>query len=201
VEISAFYLDILKDRVYTSRADSVERRSAQTAMYLILEAIVKLTAPVLSFTSDEVWRYMPKQAEESVHLAEFPPLRSEHRDDGLVERWERLIKVRAEVSKARVQKVIGHSLDSAVAINAPPELRLFLQTYANHLKSIFIVSKVELVETLGGDYYEAEGMTGMQIRVTAAPGAKCERCWCYDEEIGRDVEHPTICPKCLAAVK
>jgi isoleucyl-tRNA synthetase len=205
VEMSAFYLDILKDRVYTSRTDSLERRSAQTAMYLILEAIVKLTAPVLSFTSDEVWRYMPKQAEESVHLAEFPPLRSEHRDDGLVERWERLIKVRAEVSKAleqaRVQKVIGHSLDAAVAINAPPELRLFLQTYANHLKSIFIVSKVELVETLGGDYYEAEGMTGMQIRVTAAPGAKCERCWCYDEEIGRDVEHPTICPKCLAAVK
>jgi isoleucyl-tRNA synthetase len=205
VEMSAFYLDILKDRVYTSQTNSLERRSAQTAMYLILEAIVKLTAPVLSFTSDEIWRYMPKQTEDSVHLAEFPPLKPEHRDDVLVERWERLIRVRAEVSRAleqaRVQKVIGHSLDAAVAIAVAPELSEFLQRYEAALKSIFIVSKVELVETLSGEYYEAEGIPGMQIRVTAAPGAKCERCWCYDEEIGRDAEHPTICPKCLAAVK
>jgi isoleucyl-tRNA synthetase len=205
VEMSAFYLDILKDRVYTSKTLSSERRSAQTAMYLVLEAIVKLTAPVLSFTADEVWRYMPKQPCESVHLAEFPPLRPAHRDDRLVERWERLIAVRAEVSKAleqaRVQKVIGHSLDAAVAIAAPPELSQFLQEYAGELKNIFIVSKVELVDSLAGEYFQAEGIPGVQMRVTAAPGAKCERCWCYDEEIGQDAEHPTICPKCLAAVK
>ena len=95
-------------------------------MYLILEALVKLMAPVLSFTADEVWRYMPKQAEESVHLAEFPRLQPEQRDEQLVERWERIIKVRAEVSKAleqaRVKKVIGHSLDAAVVIAAPEEL-------------------------------------------------------------------------------
>jgi len=205
VEMSAFYLDILKDRVYTSRTDSPERRSAQTAMYSVLEAIVKLVAPVLSFTSDEVWRYMPKQKEESVHLAEFPQLLPENRDDALVERWERIIKVRADVSKAleqaRVQKVIGHSLDAAVAISASPEMLGFLRGYAAELKSVFIVSKVELAETLSGDCYEAEGAPGMRIRVTAAPGAKCERCWCYDEEIGSDTEHPTICPKCLKAVK
>jgi isoleucyl-tRNA synthetase len=174
-------------------------------MYQVLEAIVKLIAPLLSFTADEVWRYMPKQAEESVHLAEFPPLKPEHRDDELVERWDRLIKVRADVSRAleqaRVQKVIGHSLDAAVAIAASPELGEFLQGYATELKSIFIVSKVELVETLSGEFYEAEGIPGMLIRVTAAPGAKCERCWCYDEEIGSDAEHPAICPKCLKAVK
>lgn len=205
VEMSAFYLDILKDRVYTSRKDSLERRSAQTAMYQVLEAVVKLIAPVLSFTADEVWRYMPKQEEESVHLAQFPHLHPEHRDEALVERWERLIKVRAEVSKAleqaRVQKVIGHSLDAAVVIAAPAELREFLQGYAAELKSIFIVSKVELVESLSGESYAAEGVPGMLIRVGAAPGAKCERCWCYDEEIGKDDEHPTICPKCLAAVR
>ncbi|MGD0844649.1 MAG: isoleucine--tRNA ligase [Geobacteraceae bacterium] len=205
VEMSAFYLDILKDRVYTSRKESPERRSAQSAMYQILEAIVKLIAPLLSFTADEVWRYMPRQVEESVHLAEFPPLKPEQRNDGLVERWERIIKVRAEVSRAleqaRVQKVIGHSLDAAVAIAAPPELAAFLLGYASELKSIFIVSKVELVEALSGEFYEAEGIPGMLIRVTAAPGAKCERCWCYDEEIGGDTEHPTICPKCLAAVR
>ncbi|HYS42759.1 MAG TPA: class I tRNA ligase family protein, partial [Geobacteraceae bacterium] len=205
VEMSAFYLDILKDRVYTSKTESLERRSAQTAMYQILEALVKLMAPVLSFTADEVWRYMPRQAEENVHLAHFPQLMPEQKDDSLVERWEQLMKVRAEVSKAleqaRVKKVIGHSLDAAVAIAAPPELREFLATYAGELKNIFIVSKVELVDDLTGDIYSAEGIEGMKVRVTAAPGEKCERCWCYDEEIGRDAEHPTICPKCLAAVK
>jgi len=205
VEMSAFYLDILKDRVYTSRTDSLERRSAQTAMYRVLESIVKLVAPVLSFTADEVWRHMSRQAEESVHLSGFPLLLPENRDDALVERWERIIRVRADVSKAleqaRVLKVIGHSLDAAVTIAAPPELRAFLEGYAAQLKSIFIVSKVELVETIDGECHEAEGVPGMRIRVTAAPGAKCERCWCYDEEIGKDAEHPTICPKCLAAVK
>ncbi len=205
VEMSAFYLDILKDRVYTSRSDSPERRSAQTAMHQILEAIVRLSAPVLSFTSDEAWRYMPGEREESVHLAEFPRLMPENREDALVERWDRIIKVRAEVSKAleqaRVQKVIGHSLDAMVAIAAPSELLAFLRDYAGELKSIFIVSKVELAESLEGECYAAEGIPGLQIRVTAAPGAKCERCWCYDEEIGQDAEHPTICPKCLRAVK
>ena len=205
VEMSAFYLDILKDRVYTSRKDSLERRSAQTAMYRILEALVKLTAPVLSFTAEEVWRYMPKQAEESVHLSSFPPLIPENRDDALVERWDQLIKVRAEVSKAleiaRVAKIIGHSLDAAVAIAAPPELRTFLEPYAGELKSIFIVSKVELVSEIKGESFAAEGLPGLIIGVVAAPGAKCERCWCYDEEIGGDDEHSTICPKCLAAVK
>jgi len=205
VEMSAFYLDILKDRVYTSKTDSLERRSAQTAMYRILEALVKLTAPVLSFTADEVWRYMPQRGEESVHLAEFPPLMPEQKDDTLVERWERIMTVRGEVSKAleqaRVKKVIGHSLDAAVAIAAPPELRDFLAQYDAELKSIFIVSKVELVESLAGESYAAETVPGLSIGVTAAPGEKCERCWCYDEEIGKDAEHSTICPKCLKAVK
>ena len=135
----------------------------------------------------------------------LPSLKPEHLNDELVERWERIIKVRAEVSRAleqaRVLKVIGHSLDAAVAIAVSPEMLEFLRGYAAELKSIFIVSKVELVESLSGDFYEAESVPGMQIRITAAPGAKCERCWCYDEEIGRDSEHPTICPKCLAAVK
>ncbi|WP_243372246.1 isoleucine--tRNA ligase [Geotalea sp. SG265] len=205
VEMSAFYLDILKDRVYTSRQDSLERRSAQTAMYQILDALVKLTAPVLSFTADEVWRYMPAPAEESVHLSQFPPFKPENRDEALVERWETIIKVRAEVSKAleqaRVQKVIGHSLDAAVALQAPAELGGLLAPYAADLKSIFIVSKAELIENLEGESFAAEGIAGLQIKVAAAPGKKCERCWCYDEEIGTDAEHPGICPKCLAAVK
>jgi isoleucyl-tRNA synthetase len=205
VEMSAFYLDILKDRVYTSRTSSLERRSAQTVMYEVLEALVRLTAPVLSFTSDEVWGYMPGKREESVHLAAFPPLHPERKNDTLVERWERIMRVRGEVSKAleqaRVAKTIGHSLDAAVAIAAPEELLSFLGEYAGELKSIFIVSRVDLVAELEGDVYAAEGIEGMRVRVTAAPGEKCERCWCYDEEIGKNAEHPTICPKCLAAVR
>jgi isoleucyl-tRNA synthetase len=162
-------------------------------------------APVLSFTADEVWRYMPRQAEENVHLTQFPQLMPEQKDDGLVERWDQLMKVRADVSKAleqaRVKKVIGHSLDAAVAIAAPPELREFLATYAGELKGIFIVSKVQLVESLAGEFYAGETVADLSVQVIAAPGEKCERCWCYDEEIGRDAEHPTICPKCLAAVR
>ena len=205
VEMSAFYLDILKDRVYTSKKDSLERRSAQTVMYAILEAIVKLMAPVLSFTAHEVWRYMPKQAEESVHLAEFPPLKPEQKDDSLVERWDQIIKVRAEVSKAleqaRVKKVIGHSLDAAVTLAASPALQEFLSPYAAELKSIFIVSKVDMVESVAGETYAAETVPGLTIQVTAAPGEKCERCWSYSEELGLDKDHPTICPSCRTALR
>ena len=107
----------------------------------------------------------------------------------------------AVLEALRRDKKIGHSLDAAVEIAAPAELLAFLGGYAQELKSIFIVSKVTLAESLQGDYYAAEGVEGLLVRVTAAPGAKCERCWCYDEEIGADAGHPTICPKCLAAVK
>jgi isoleucyl-tRNA synthetase len=159
---------------------------------------------VLSFTSDEVWQFMPGDREESVHLAEFPALHPEWLDDALVARWERIIKVRSDVSKAlelaRVAKTIGHSLDAAVAIAAPPELYAFLQTYAAELNSIFIVSKATLTPDMEGEYWTSENLEGLKIQVTAAPGVKCERCWYYSEELGSDAGHPTICPKCTVAV-
>jgi isoleucyl-tRNA synthetase len=204
VEMSAFYLDILKDRMYTSRADSLERLSAQTVMYRILDCLVRLLAPVLSFTSEEVWRHMPPRAEESVHLASFPTLNPEWRDDLLASRWERIIRVRADVSKAlelaRTAKTIGHPLDAAVTITAPEDLLGFLRGYQWELQSIFIVSRVELVESLEGECWNSEALPGLKVRVSAAPGEKCERCWCYSEELGTDADHPTICPKCTAAV-
>jgi isoleucyl-tRNA synthetase len=129
----------------------------------------------------------------------------EFNDDLLVVRWDQLLKVRGEVSKAleqaRVLKVIGHSLDAAVTIAAPAELQRFLTDYAGELKNIFIVSKVSLVNDLTGEFYMAEGIAGLKIQVAAAPGVKCERCWTYEEEIGGDAAHPTICPRCIAAVK
>jgi len=204
IEMSAFYLDILKDRMYTSKTESLQRLSAQTVMYNILDTLVRIMAPVLSFTSDEVWQFMPGNREESVHLAEFPCMNPEWKDDQLVTRWERIIKVRADVSKAlelaRVAKTIGHSLDAAVIISADPELFGFLQEYATELTSIFIVSKVELAEKISGDCWSSENIEGLKIQVSAAPGVKCERCWYYSEELGSSAEHPTICPKCTVAV-
>jgi len=204
VEMSSFYLDILKDRVYTSKADSLQRRSAQTVMYTILDTLLRLIAPVLSFTADEAWQYLPGEHESSVHLASFPPLQPELKDATLDDRWSRIMKVRAEVSKAleqaRVAKTIGHSLDAMVVIAADAELMSFLSDYAEELAAIFIVSRVELVAAIAGEAYPAESIQGLKILVAAAPGAKCERCWCYSEELGSHDEHAAICPKCTAAV-
>jgi isoleucyl-tRNA synthetase len=173
-------------------------------MFRILDTLVRTLAPVLSFTADEVWQFMPGERETSVHLAEFPARNPEYRDDVLAARWERIIKVRSDVSKAlelaRVAKTIGHSLDAAVAIAAPPELFAFLQEYAAELNSIFIVSKATLEAELSGEFWTSENLEGLKIQVTAAPGVKCERCWYYSEELGTNTEHPTICPKCTVAV-
>jgi len=204
VEMSSFYLDILKDRVYTSKKGSLERRSAQTVMYRILDSLLRLIAPVLSFTADEAWHYLPGEREASVHLAAFPALQPELKDDTLVERWERIMRVRAEVSKAleqaRVAKTIGHSLDAGVTIVATADLLAFLREYQAELPSIFIVSQVELTDAASGDFWSSENIEGLQVRVTAASGAKCERCWCYSEQLGSVADHPGICPKCTAAV-
>ncbi|HBA89777.1 MAG TPA: isoleucine--tRNA ligase [Geobacter sp.] len=205
VEMSAFYLDILKDRVYTSKSSSVARRSGQTVMYKILDSLVRMVAPVLSFTAEEVWAEMPGKRESSVHMALFPALTPEVKDQALEERWDKIIKIRSDVSKAlelaRVKKVIGHSLDAAVAIKATGETEALLKDFEAELAQIFIVSKAGLVGELSGEVYRAEVIEGLEIAVSAAPGEKCERCWCYDEQIGQDSEHPTLCPKCLTAVK
>jgi isoleucyl-tRNA synthetase len=205
VEMSAFYLDILKDRVYTSKSDSLARRSAQTVMYTILDALVRMVAPVLSFTAEEVWREMPGSRESSVHLAQFPEMTPSMKDEALALRWEKIMKVRSDVSKAlelaRVKKVIGHSLDAAVAMKATGETADLLRQFEKELADIFIVSKAYLTDELSGEVYSAEGVDGLEIAVTAASGEKCERCWTYSEDIGKDSEHPTLCQKCLKAVK
>jgi isoleucyl-tRNA synthetase len=205
VEMSSFYLDILKDRMYTSKADSLSRRSAQTVLHEILDTLLRLLAPVLSFTADEAWQHMPARNEQSVHLAAFPPLHPEWKDASLVERWDRIMRVRVDVSKAlelaRAAKTIGHSLDACVTIAAPAELLGFLKSYEAELQSIFIVSKVVLADSISGEAWDSENITGLKVQVAAAPGDKCERCWCYSEELGTDGAHPTICPKCTAAVK
>jgi len=204
VTLSAFYLDILKDRLYTSRKDAHERRSSQTAMYLITDTLTRLLAPLISFTADEIWQFLPGEREASVHLSAFPKPAPEYKDAGLAGTWARVVDVRADVLKAlelkRVEKVIGHPLDAAVRLSAPAATVAFMNDYLDKLRAICIVSRLDLAEELSGDAYDGTVVEGLKVLVEKAPGEKCERCWCYSEELGSDAAHPTICPKCTAAV-
>jgi isoleucyl-tRNA synthetase len=199
VDLSAFYLDVLKDRVYTSAAASPERRAAQTTMFLLLEGITRLMAPVLSFTADEVWSYLPRRGDEgeSVHLAEFSRVDETVLDEALGERWERLLGVRDEVLKvleeARQRKLIGNALEAKVEILAGHALLPFLRGYAKDLPTIFIVSAVDLKPAPAGS-------PELTVVVHRAPGKKCERCWVYRESVGQSAEHPTVCDRCVAVL-
>lgn len=202
LDLSSFYLDIIKDRLYTSPKESAARRSAQSVMHAVLETLVRLMAPVLSFTADEIWQYMTgKERPLSVHADLFPPLNEEYRDTELAERWEEIISVRKEVTKvlelARKEKSIGHSLDAAVRLGLSHELADKLAPYVNQLRSIFIVSSVDLVEIdqLEGGV-ESETVPGLKVAVSPSLDPKCERCWIHDPSVGDDKNHPNTCERC-----
>lgn len=201
VEMSALYFDILKDRLYTFSARSPGRRSAQTALYEILTALTGLMAPILSFTAEEVWKNIPAKTDkaESVHLTLFPEMRSDYLDKELEEEWERVWEVRAVVTKAleeaRKEKVIGLSLDAQVHLHVPEKGYTFLKRYGEELKSIFIVSSVTL------HLLESKDAKEVRAEISRAEGKKCERCWNYDPGVGRQEEHPTLCPRCLQAIQ
>jgi isoleucyl-tRNA synthetase len=198
VDLSSLYLDILKDRLYTSSPSSPKRRSAQSAIYHILKGMVRLMAPVLSFTCDEVWQHLPREGdkEESVHLASFPQADEGFFDEALAQRWEKLWEAREEVTKAlekaRQDKTIGHPLDAVVKVKAPQKVFDFLQGFGPELREIFIVSQVAL---------ERDGAaTEMTVTVGRAEGKKCQRCWVYDTSVGTEKEHPELCQRCLQAI-
>ena len=203
VDLSALYLDILKDRLYTSPARSAERRSAQAALHRLLDAIARVMAPILPFTAEEVWQHMPAVAGKapSIHMAAFPDPEEGLLDAAAAGRWESLLKVRAEVTKAleaaRVQKLIGHALDASVTVSVGPELFAELAPFAAALRSILIVSAAELVrEAAFEGAFESTEIPGLKVRVQAAAGEKCARCWVYATSIGESAEHPTICRRC-----
>jgi isoleucyl-tRNA synthetase len=207
VDLSALYLDILKDRLYTSPAASSPRRAAQTALYKVLEALVRLMAVILSFTAEEVWEHIPgaKERVESVHLTLFPEVESQYLDSKLEERFELLLKVRAEVSKmleaARQGKMIGNALEASVILNAPEKLLSFLRENEELLKDFFIVSGVELTPTPPPGAQQSRDLEGLNILISRAGGQKCPRCWVYDSRVGESAEHPSVCPRCHAALK
>jgi isoleucyl-tRNA synthetase len=205
--LSSFYLDVLKDRLYTTAADSRERRSAQTVMNEILEGLVRLVAPIIPFTAEEVWAYLPsKDKPASVHAAQFNSARDDYMDASLIERWVLLLGVRKEITKAlelaRQGKVIGHSLDASVTVVLSPELLKPLQDYRDELRSICIVSAVHFVdEGTIEKGYESQDYPGLVIGVAPSQYLKCERCWVRDPAVGQDEEHPTLCDRCTQVIK
>lgn len=203
IDLSAFYLDILKDRIYTSPKGSVEYRSARTSMYLLLDSITRLIAPIMTFTADEIWTQLPGEREESVHLASFPKLMEQRFDAELEARYEQLQKVRSEVSKvlekARAEKQLGQSLEAKVCLQVPAELLPLLQQYQTQLASYFIVSQVDLVDELSAGV-EAEQLPGLKLQVLPAEGEKCERCWNFVTNVGANDQHPGICQRCADAL-
>lgn len=207
VDMSAIYLDILKDRLYTAPPASGERRAAQTVIYEILRALVCLIAPVLTFTAEEIWRYMPKSdnAPLSVQMLAWPEVKPEWQDDALEAKWDRILEIRTEISKAleiaRRDKVIGHSLDARVDIYASGDLYAFLQELAAELPAISIISAAVVHQASApADAYKSEELD-MAVTIAPATGTKCERCWNYSETVGHDAQYPTICSRCAAVVK
>jgi len=208
VDLSSFYLDIIKDRLYTAFADSEVRRAAQTVLYQIINDLVKLIAPVLSFTAEEIWQYLREivKGEESVFLAPWPEVNENYRDRNLEKKWENILKIRKDVLKAleikRGEGFIGNSLEAQVNIyTEDKEVYDYLMSFKEQLETIFIVSKIDIVHVEGEKDLSSDAYTGVEfpdikVLTTKAPGKKCERCWCYSETVGRDRKYPTICEKC-----
>ena len=198
VDMSNFYLDVLKDRLYTEKADSKARRAAQTAMYLILDALTRMLTPILAYTADEIWRYMPHKAsddKENVLYNEMPkPVAIDVADD-FIAAWDRIHELRDTVKKSLEvvikEKVVKTSLETCVTLKASGETYSFIESVLPELKAVFIVSDVKLVES---DHE-------LEVEVTKADGEKCERCWAYATTVGADPEHPTLCARCAAILR
>ncbi|HNR12529.1 MAG TPA: isoleucine--tRNA ligase [Thermodesulfobacteriota bacterium] len=202
VDMSAFYLDVLKDRLYCDGTSSRERRSAQTALYEILVAIVKLYAPIQPFTTEEVWLHLVEKTpglEKSIHLSRFPGGQDYHWNQELDDRWNRLLELREQVNQklehARRDRLIGSSLAAEVVIQGTSTQLQLLSEYVSFLPTLFIVSRVSLVTTAEGNGKE------LTIVIRQAPDQKCERCWNFRESVGKNPDHPTICERCWKALE
>lgn len=202
IDMSSFYLDILKDRLYTFKADSSERRASQAVMYNILISLTKMLAPILSFTAEEIWKHIPGEKEESVFLSEFPEVNEEFIDTELEERWGRLSTIRDEVNKAleikRKDKFIGNALEAKVTVFAGDSDLELLGRYSDFLQSLFIVSSAstESFKDAPGTSFRSAELDEIAVLVEKADGKKCMRCWNRDLSVGTFGNHPEICTKC-----
>ena len=210
VDMSAFYLDIIKDRLYTEGTNSIERRSAQTVMTEILVTLTKMIAPILSFTAEEIWETLPEvlKDRESVLLTDWYKENDEYLNPEIENKWVEIIKVRREANKSLEKarqgkdRIIGNSLDAKVMLHSTDaEIQKFLVENREKLELALIVSEVEIVENIDETFTKGEEATDLYIKVLHAEGEKCERCWKYSKELGKDPEHPTLCPRCASVLK
>ncbi|MGL5202186.1 isoleucine--tRNA ligase [Cetobacterium sp.] len=209
IDMSAFYLDIIKDRLYTEKADSKERRAAQTVMSEVLVTLTKMVAPILSFTAEEIWETLPESLKdsESVLLTDWYVNNDQYLNDELDTKWEEIAKLRKDVNKtlelARQgeNKIIGNSLDAKVILNAADaDLERFLQENKEILEEVFIVSQLVITNEKDDSFVKGEEQEALFVKVEHADGEKCERCWKYSTELGTNPEHETICPRCTSAL-
>ena len=198
IDLSNFYLDILKDRLYVEKADSESRRAAQTVIYNILRTMTLYLAPVISFTAEEIWGYMPRSEKddaESVFFNKLPEKSGVSADEEFMEKWEKIDELRDIVNKAleeaRGQKLIGKSLEAKVTLNCGRDWYEFAKSVESDLVSAFIVSAVDV---------EKSEFDGVNVKVEVAPGEKCERCWTHSDTVGKCAEHPTLCARCAEIV-
>jgi isoleucyl-tRNA synthetase len=194
VDLSAFYVDVTKDRMYTLGAKSEARRSGQTAMYIIVDGLARLLAPVLSVTMDELWRQLPGQREESVHMALFPRDLDQWQDAALLERWSKLVEVRDQVNlqleERRKDKTITANLSARVVVTPDAGLAPLLEQYREFLPTLFGVSEVALKPS------SPQALKPSAVAVERATGTKCDRCWRYVPE----VNDKGLCPRCVEAL-
>ena len=205
IDLSNFYLDIIKDRLYVEKPDSVSRRAAQTAIYRILRDMTLVFAPILAFTCEEIWANLPKSSDHNPEACVFNEMPKGKAGDETAEfmaKWERIRKIRDEVNKAlenaRNQKTIGKSLEAQVTLKADGELYAFLKENEAVLEPVFIVSKVVLEQ--GAVAQTTAETEGLEVTVSKAYGEKCERCWAYSDTVGKDEKHPTLCARCAAII-
>lgn len=207
VEMSSLYMDIIKDRLYTDGTDSLSRRSAQSTLFDILMTLVKVVSPVLVHTAEEVWQETLDRAdlEESVFLSDWPTFTEKYVNDKLMNKWEQLLDIRKDVSKAleiaRNEKIIGNSLEARVEISGEnEELKSLLEAEFEQLPDFFIVSQVELKEGMKNPTHVGEN-SKIKIYVEEAEGEKCERCWKYSTTVGEDKKYEDVCERCATVLK
>ena len=205
VDMSNFYLDVIKDRLYVEKTDGKERRAAQTAMYIILDQMTRMIAPILAYTADEIWESMRHEDSEDstgVVFNQMPEFTGVTADEAFTATWDRIHLIRDVVKKAlelaRNEKVIGASLDAKVQLFCEGELYDFVKSVEDELATVFITSQVEVVNGTGGSFTgEVEGLS---VTVLPAEGEKCNRCWSFSDTVGSDEHHPDVCARCAAVL-
>ena len=206
MDLGAFYLDVIKDRQYTTQENSIARRSAQTALYHIIEAMTRWIAPILSFTAEELWGFIPGEHSDSVFFETWYPFPPEVQDDMDDAYWQQVLKVRfacsKEMEKLRVDKTIGSSLDAEIDLYCNTELKALLSQLGDELRFVLITSAVRLHDSAEqpDQAVAIDDLEGITLTVHASEHKKCVRCWHHREDVGSHSEHPELCGRCIENV-